>query len=674
MDCPKCVSALEEIYTAEGVWVDFCPRCKGTWYDRGELIFFAKRPRQIKPLLEGPLVSPQASALRCPRCQITLETGGMGSPDLLVERCPNCKGVWLDTGEREKLDHVGSMTVGASVNRAIQFSTEPATSGDPSDPPSVPPPLPRLPNLALRSTAVLLSMYGMVFVVLVAGVEFFGAGLEFAVFLAIAVIFVQYLVSPFLMDLFLRYLQSMRWVSKEELPPHLTTFIEKACRLEKIPFPRVGIIHDGNPNAFTYGHYPGDARLILTSGLIEILDEEELHAVVAHELGHILHWDILIMTVASLVPIILYYLYRVLISVRSDGRGNPLPVIALVCFVLYMISQYLVLFLSRAREYYADRFAGRVTRNPNALARALVKVAYGLAAARPEEAQEKERSPMRAVRALGIFDPQAALHLAAAGGARGFSRENVVEAMRWDLWNPWARLYEFSSTHPLPANRIKALGDLSWHYKKRPLVNFNLKRPESYWDEFFVDLVIMSLPLLLPLAVSAFMVPTVWGDPAWMGKAFGSMIAAFGIGSLVRALFAYPGGPFTEGSVASLLKKVKVSAVRAVPVTLKGRIIGRGIPGLIYSEDLVLQDETGFIFLDYRQPLRIIEFLFGLFRTPGIIGAEVVIEGWYRRAPVPYVEMKRLSYGRASHHCYVYLWKLVGSLIVIAVGIGLMLV
>lgn len=673
MDCPRCLTKLDEIYTAEGTVVDFCQGCKGTWYDRGELLFFSKRPGQLKPLLEAPFFSPKPSGLRCLRCQTPLEEGGLGSHDLLVDRCPNCKGLWLEPGERARLDEVASTKLTASLDRSVRFSTRSVTQGDLPGPLPILPPLPRLPNLGLRSTAVLLSLYGMVFLVLLLAVEAFGAGLDVAVLSAIAIIFFQYLIAPFVMDLFLRYLRSTRWVSKEELPSHLQEFIQKVCGAKGIPFPRVGIIQDGNPNAFTYGHYPGNARLILTSGIIDILDQDELQAVVGHEMGHILHWDILIMTVASLAPIILYYLYRVLIRTRSNRRGNPLPLIALLCYVFYLISQYLVLFLSRAREYYADRFSGRVTRNPNTLARALVKIAYGLAAARQEEAEEKERSPLRAVRALGIFDPQAALHLAAAGGGRGFKQEDLVEVMQWDLWNPWAGLYEFSSTHPLPAKRIKALGDLSWHYKKRPLVNFIFKRPESYWDEFLVDLLIMALPALLPLSVLAFLGPRVWVDTSWIWKAIGSVIAAFGVGSLIRTFFAYPGGPFQEASVASLLKRVKVSAVRAIPVALNGKIIGRGIPGLIYSEDLVLQDETGFIFLDYRQPFRIVELLFGLFRTPGIIGEEVVVEGWYRRAPVPYVEMKSLSYDRVFHRCYVYPAKLVLSIFVLALGIGFML-
>ena len=80
-----------------------------------------------------------------------------------------------------------------------------------------------------------------------------------------------------------------------------------------------------------------------------------------------------------------------------------------------------------------------------------------------------------------------------------------------------------------------------------------------------------------------------------------------------------------EMTVAALLKKIKVSNVRPVLASLKGKVIGRGVPGLIWSEDVVLQDETGFIFADYRQPLHMIELWIGLFRTDRFIGKDVAV-------------------------------------------------
>src|SRR5207247_359588 len=115
------------------------------------------------------------------------------------------------------------------------------------------------------------------------------------------------------------------------------------------------------------------------------------------------------------------------------------------------------------------------------------------------------------VRALGIFDPVGAMGLAAASLSRSGapSKENILGAMQWDLWNPWAKYYELQSTHPLPAHRLELLGQQAQAYGQTPFVNFNLQQPESYWDEFAVDFLVLWLPWLLAggsLAADAF-----WG-------------------------------------------------------------------------------------------------------------------------------------------------------------------
>ncbi len=126
-------------------------------------------------------------------------------------------------------------------------------------------------------------------------------------------------------------------------------------------------------------------------------------------------------------------------------------------------------------------------------------------------------------------------------------------------------------------------------------------------------------------------------------------------------------------SVSSLLKKVKVSDVRPVPCKIKGTIIGRGILGLIWSEDFVMQDETGIIFLDYRQPILLWDFFSGLLRRARYDNQEAEVIGLYRRAPVPYTELRSIKVGGdAERKCYAYIIKYVVAEISIIAGLHLM--
>jgi Zn-dependent protease with chaperone function/Zn-finger nucleic acid-binding protein len=678
MNCPACHTELRELPTPEGVTIDFCGACRGSWFDRGELLYVVRRPTALAPMLERPLVAATASTLSCPRCATPMERGGVGTMQAVIDRCASCGGIWLASGVRTRLDQISAPTSGVPAtmpSTSGASSATPSRSGAPSAPRSPgakPTPLPRLPDLGLRSVMVLCGLYGMTFVAMVLAVTYVRLGLDVALLLATIFIGAQYFFSPLLLDLFLRWMQSMEWVSREELPPHLVAFVDKLCRARKIPFPRIGIIDDGNPNAFTYGHYPANARLVLTGGLMEILDEDELEAVVAHEVGHIAHWDFIVMTLAALVPVMLFWIYR-LISGGGDRKSRAPVQIVVAVYLMYVVSEYVILFLSRAREYYADRFSGASTRRPDALARALVKIAYGLAAAKPEEAAAKGASGLRAISALGIFDPRAALSLAAASaGPTGVAQTDIVGAMQWDLWNPWAGFYELGSTHPLPAKRILALGVLSERLGEEPSIRFDARQPETYWDEFFFDVLITVLPFALPFAALGLMLPTMalWGGlgPFWGLHAFGIALVGYGVGALIRTVWSYRAGSFPLSTVSKLLQTVKVSGVRSVPVRLKGKIIGRGIPGLIYSEDLVLRDDTGFIFLDYRQPFRLMELWFGLARAGDLIGLEVSATGWYRRAPTPFLELQTLEIAGDIRRCWVRTAKLFAASLAVVVG------
>jgi heat shock protein HtpX len=151
-------------------------------------------------------------------------------------------------------------------------------------------------------------------------------------------------------------------------------------------------------------------------------------------------------------------------------------------------------------------------------------------------------------------------------------------------------------------------------------------------------------------------------------------VTALGVGMLLKTLFTYRGSYFAPLSVAGLLHKVKVSSVRPVPARVRGTIIGRGVPGLVWSEDFVMRDGTGILFLDYRQPLKIWEWLFGLLRAGEFSGRQVEVTGWYRRAPVPYLEIKTLTVAGTTRRCYAYHARLGVAALVVVAGIALAVV
>jgi len=524
-----------------------------------------------------------------------------------------------------------------------------------------------LPNLALRAGITLVLLYGLLGLVLMTASL---AGLitpAWALGLGVAVAGLQYALGPWMLDATLSWLYRLRWVGPEDLPEHLRAFVADVCGRERMRVPSFGIIDDGAPQAFTYGHVPNDARVVISRGVLELLDPVEVEAVVAHELGHARNWDMVLMTIAGVVPLVAYTLFRQLSpDDSSDGgdRKNVGILVAIAAYAVYVVSEYLVLWFSRTREFNADRYAARVTGNPNALATALVKIGYGLAAAGaadPEAAEQGSKRPTRplagtgALGAFNMFDQRDAVTLVLTGGGdRTLDIGRVKGGMQWDLWNPWARVHEIHSTHPLVARRLEALADQAAALGQEPAVVFDRRQPESYWDEFFVDLLVAALPGLafctsVPLLFwlgggSGLDLQSLVANSSWVAGLLPlTALVLPGLAMIFKNHFSYRRGIFPHESVAGLLGRVKVSGVRTVPVTLTGRIIGKGVPGLVWSDDVVLQDPTGILLLDYRQPFGVWDFWFGAFRAATLQGQEVRVTGWYRRNPAPALVIDRIE-------------------------------
>jgi heat shock protein HtpX len=173
-----------------------------------------------------------------------------------------------------------------------------------------------------------------------------------------------------------------REVTPEEAP-ELHGMIDRLCALADMPKPRVGIADMDMPNAFATGRSPDRAVVCVTTGILRTLDAEELEAVLAHELSHVAHRDVLVMTIASSAGIAAGMLTRGaqfggLGRSRDSGGAAAVMIAIVISLVVYAVSFLLLRLLSRYRELCADRSGAYLTMRPQALASALTKIAGGV--------------------------------------------------------------------------------------------------------------------------------------------------------------------------------------------------------------------------------------------------------------------------------------------------------
>jgi heat shock protein HtpX len=272
---------------------------------------------------------------------------------------------------------------------------------------------------------------------------------------------------------------------------------------------------------------------------------------------------------------------------------------------------------------------------------------------------------MDRISALGVCDDKASkvLGIAADRESGTFDMETLKNISRWDLWNPWATIYEINSTHPLIAKRLKKLSELSVEMNQTPVILFDDNKPESYADDFVKEVAIMFMPWIILIGGILINVFALGNEFESKSTILVLIIAAFA--SLLKTLYRYPNKVFGEKKVSDALQEVKVSGIRPVPCTIKGKLMGKGNPGYMFSEDFVLEDETGIIFMDYAQPLNIWNSLFGLLKAGKYIDKEAEVVGWYRRAPIPYIEIKEMYIEGEKVKCYSYITQIVFSIILI---------
>lgn len=542
-----------------------------------------------------------------------------------------------------------------------------------------------------RGFATLLTL-GLLFTFLLAvvvGLMLYAGVVSLPVAVAVVVVInvVVLLVSPRVNDFIYAWFYDLEWVTPEEFrerSPASVTVVDQVTTEYDYTTPKLGVIPDGNPTAFTYGSARYNARIVVTEGCFEYLDDDELAAVVAHELGHITSRDFIVMTLANTIVQVLYLvavnamrIARTTSSSSSSRRGNPgqaLVVVGILAYVLWFVSEYVVLYLSRVREYAADGFAAEY-RDPDDLSMALVKIALGLVTS------EDNPELLRTTRNIGIMgvgetkDKGIIYHNARERD----DMDPILQALLFDLVSPWAHLLELKSTHPLTGKRIRRLSE----HAVQSRFDFNDIRRRFPVDggrlyrEFARDLAVLALPVALAVAYPvgylaaafAFVVPFSF---FWLG---GGWLAAIGLAMLVGALYKYPRGEPEDATVLELLTDVYASPVNGQRVRLDGELVGRGTAGYRFSEDLMFRDDTGLMFLKYDSWLPVLgDLLFAVRRVPDLIGESVTVEGWYFRATSPWTGLSLLETDGDEIRGFVHLGSIVGAIVVLLVGVVVMAV
>lgn len=313
--------------------------------------------------------------------------------------------------------------------------------------------------LRLRMWLLLAVLFAIVYAVITAIGAYLGvSNFYFYLILSLVMMLIQYMLGPKLVEWTMR----VKYVKREEYP-RLFQMVENLAQRANIPVPRIGVAQIQLPNAFAFGRGIRDGRVCVTEGILKLLNDEELKAVLGHELSHLKNRDVLTITLLSVIPMVMYRLawQFLFYGRRRDSRGGNTALIGLAAFIFYFITNLLVLYASRIREYFADRGSVQLGNKPAALASSLYKLVYGSARIDKESLKEVE-----GLKAFFVNDPSQAMREIRDLKELDLDKSGTLDNSELELLrNKNIRLgfgdkmLEAMSTHPNMLKRIKQLSE-----------------------------------------------------------------------------------------------------------------------------------------------------------------------------------------------------------------------
>lgn len=313
--------------------------------------------------------------------------------------------------------------------------------------------------LKLRMWLLLTVLFGIIYMAIaMIGASMGIANFYFYLGLSLLMMFIQYMLGPKIVE----WSMHVKYLKRED-NPRLFTMVEDLAMRAKIPVPKIGIAQIALPNAFAFGRSTRDGRVCVTEGILRLLKEDELRAVLGHELSHLKNRDVLTITLLSVIPMIMYRIAWHFLFYgggrRRGERGANTALVGLAAFIFYFITNLLVLYASRIREYFADKGSVLLGCQPNSLATALYKLAYGAARIDKESLKEVE-----GLKAFFVNDPSQSLNEIRDLKQLDSDKSGTIDASELQSLRAKTlrlsfgdRLLEVLSTHPNMLKRIKEL-------------------------------------------------------------------------------------------------------------------------------------------------------------------------------------------------------------------------
>lgn len=470
---------------------------------------------------------------------------------------------------------------------------------------------------------------------------------------------ILFFASPWIIDAVLKGLYGLQPLSTAAIARQSAEthrLIQRFAQQHKIPVPKLGILPTSAPIALTYGCLPKFARIVVSQGLLDSLTEDEIAAIYAYELGHILHWDFAWMSLVIAVLQIPYSIYRqgaivsdklrkiklniFLFSKLIQMIADVIVVISAIAYGFFWLFRWSGLWLSKQRIIYSDRHACDLTGNPNGFARALIKTTIATA-----ETIKHEKRTNDLLEGFELLNPVS--YRSAIWFEGLFDRVSLSTLFKWDFANHDRIELTLNHSHSFMGNRlieIMSYGQ-SWHLQPELEIEpFTQPQPKQNLLQFapwLGSLIGIAIAVLLWLiaqllyALGNYHFNWIASDYS-LFRSFA--LIGFGLGTIVRFNRFFPLRE-VQTNLVSLLTQPDLTLIDSPSIRVEGTLIGRTGARNQLAQDLLLQTETGLIKLHYCSQLGAI----GNLLHPLPIGQSAIVTGWFRRGATPWIDVDTIK-------------------------------